>query len=486
MNSNRNPLQLPEVLELVSQYIVDRKDLARCSLVNSLWHASFAHLFWAELRCAWCMESGLYKLMTLGSHKFDLVRTLNLNIKYIMGKPDIVVFPNLVTLALWNVDFPWHARFVADCFAKHQSVRILRISTCTWPKCLIPSSVVAQMDTMSSLSELHVSCATVDHSNARAFYQVCSRVKVLKLSYLTLRTTPKIVEAKEWRVRELTLFDVNTSHYNPSPEATELISSCLQLQSLDWQQQVEYDRYHRPSPTSPVFLQLATAGTWPLLSRLVLPRSGLPDRHWATILNPVKRVRVIDAKGTAFGALSFNALRPHLGTLEELDLSGTKVTSSIMVEILCSCSRLGVLRGVPVLAKDVISDERPWVCHMIEDLQLTVDLKPSPGPTTSDGLEMEGITVPVYAKISQLQQLRILSLGWLLPTGTSGCDLNKGFDQLKTLSLMEKLVALHQEIGQDNIMWMAEHWKNLKVLLNNESKRLSLMQDMRDDYMNYP
>ncbi|KAG0202608.1 hypothetical protein BGX28_004924 [Mortierella sp. GBA30] len=428
MDTNRNPIQLPEVLALIAQHLVDRKDLARCTLVSSLWRACFEPFFWAEIKCTWCMECGLYSLMQLGSHKFGFVRSLDLNIKYILGRPDIAVFPNLETLALRNISFGYHKIFVVDCLRKHQSIRHLRLGSVH--RYSVLPEVIAQLDKMPSLNELQVSGGIIEQSDAAAFYRVCSRVQVLKLSYLILRTTPTLAEAKEWRVRELTLLEVVVCNF-PLHKVTDLIGSCLELQCLDWRQQGLRSR-SSDSPL-PEFLRLATVGTWPLLNRLVLSLSGVLDRHWATILNPLKQLKMINAQGSAFGGLSFNALRPHLGTLEELDLSCTEVTSRAMVEILCSCSRLRVLKGVPLLAKDVISDKRPWACHMIEELHLAIDISPCPGSSTPDGSENECLTLLIYEKLSQLQQLRILALRWLHPEDTPACHLNKGFYQLKTL-----------------------------------------------------
>lgn len=483
METKRNPLKLPEVLDHIGHYLVDRKDLARCTLVCNLWHASFERLFWAEVRCTWCMTSGLYSLMQLGSHKFGFVKALDLDIKYIIGKPDIAVFPNLGSLALRNVEFPSHGRFVADCLCKHQSVRVLRLSA--WSRygygmCSVPSPVIAQLDKLSCLNELHVSGARIEQPDTLDFYRVCSRVQVLKISHLSLQMSPTLVEAKEWRVRELTLLEVNC-HGSSSLEVTDLIASCLKLQHLDWQRQSRYlDQrqqshlhWHKDRVSLSEFLRLAAEGTWPFLSGLVLSFPGILDRHWAIILNTMKQVKVIKAQETAFGGLSFNALRPHLGMLAELDLSFTEVTSSMMMEILCSCLQLRVLRGAPVLAKDMMSDERPWACSMIEELRLNVRLEPCPGSHTPDGFEKERMMVLVYGKLSRLRQLRILSLALVCPTDTSACQMIKGLDQLKTLRFLESLEAFGQEIGLDEVMWMVSHWKNLRVLkTSNDYKKL--------------
>src|SRR5690554_5614054 len=45
MGQNRSPFNLPEIATLVAQHL-EKKDLARCILVNKTWHALFVPFLW--------------------------------------------------------------------------------------------------------------------------------------------------------------------------------------------------------------------------------------------------------------------------------------------------------------------------------------------------------------------------------------------------------------------------------------------------------
>ncbi|KAG0358690.1 hypothetical protein BGZ54_010316 [Gamsiella multidivaricata] len=110
------------------------------------------------------------------------------------------------------------------------------------------------------------------------------------------------------------------------------------LETLEW---FPGSRGHFEDPV-PELVEMFKAGTWLKLERFGVDRHYLKfsDTDIASILAAMPRVVAFSVSSTVCGPLSFQHLRIHFSTLQEIHMDFSQATKAMLLEILNSCPSL--------------------------------------------------------------------------------------------------------------------------------------------------
>lgn len=160
------------------------------------------------------------------------------------------------------------------------------------------------------------------------------------------------------------------------------------------------------------------------------------------------------------GMRLFDVLRPQFGHLRVLSLEyTTSITSAMVQGTMSSCPLLSNFSGPTIDAIDIVQGQ-PWVCLRLQFLDLRFRFDPS----TID--RVQPLVFDQLARLTRLEELFVNE--WHAaprPKFQETFDLRlvHGLGKLSTLRLLQ---AIHinntvQQIGEEELEWMVEHWKSL-------------------------
>jgi hypothetical protein len=250
----------------------------------------------------------------------------------------------------------------------------------------------------------------------------------------------------------------------------EFFKSCRSLTKLCWN--VSTDTF--PLNT---LLQLLEQEVWPDLEDLYMGTLNASDESLATVLGRLPALKHFGLGSGDFGPLCFNQLRRHFfGFLKSLDLRGCRDFTGLMaLEVLANCHHLEQFKAVFIFLKDLQSASRPWVCERLRHLAVCFARECDDGPLDALFFEhlsrlrcLETIDVRRPYVNPKAQRIMPLPLRWKLESGLA---------QLATLKNLKSLnfEGIPQELCQEDLEWMVNHWPLLGRLLG------SLVKDWVDD-----
>ncbi|KAF9354280.1 hypothetical protein BGX26_007910 [Mortierella sp. AD094] len=271
-----------------------------------------------------------------------------------------------------------------------------------------------------------------------------------------------------------------------------LMEQCPQLEHLDFGTHIRF--YALPD------LDKRLSSTiWPNLNSMSF--SGyISDERIASIFlsmnqqrgnnsqnqSPKRLLTTLEVDCEKFGHMAFNALQSHghFDTLEVLDLS-SKTRGIDILTVLTSCPRLKSIAVPRIHAADIAkSRNRQWVCHGLQrwDVSIEADLNQwTPSTELSQSLdidpptecEMQDASLEQLGRFSQLQFLGLA--GSRYPEHAKGISLtlDKGLGRLSTLKQLEEISFAGVCPKEEDIKWMAIHWRHLKKL-SSGNKTLAL------------
>ncbi|KAI1314552.1 hypothetical protein EDD11_001981 [Mortierella claussenii] len=222
------------------------------------------------------------------------------------------------------------------------------------------------------------------------------------------------------------------------------------------------------------FSVLVNAHTWPDLQDLDIANASATEQQWSTIIRGMKQVRKWIVPQTSWKPLVLAAFRPHFAGLQKLDISlhGMKFTL-YLPELLGACPQLEYLCAHRVSACDIVNGP-PWACNAsLKHLELHFDI---PQYMTTE--EIRNVEQEVFGRLSRLKNLRVLDVGskdvWYIVTERGILDFRLdfrlergGLTQLKTLTKLRQLGVGYlgsQRMGEQEVRWMLEHWKDLEIV----------------------
>ncbi|KAG0267718.1 hypothetical protein BG011_000030 [Mortierella polycephala] len=330
MGQNRSPLNLPEIATLVAQHL-EKKDLAGCILVNKTWHALFVPFLWETITLKDSRYYG-FAIPEIVLQRRAYVRSLVYNVN--STEPQVIEalqFPNLKSLIIHT--FARELEGIAiKLLSQNPTIDWINIHS---RYCILSTEFWTQLLNFQGLKTLMIDAIQVQKSSGPQFYSVCSHVSSLHLRCRYLPWMRSWSSLPRFAIRKLVLLGCGWS----MNEHIELIAQCHDLEELRWIE--SHTRGSGGSVPWNTIQRLASAGTWPRLERLHLPAACIPDMELATILESMASVVELGVDSTNFGQHSFEALRPHLSTIEKLDLRGCRgLTPDIMTEILYTAVKM--------------------------------------------------------------------------------------------------------------------------------------------------
>ncbi|KAF9349384.1 hypothetical protein BGX34_001833 [Mortierella sp. NVP85] len=466
-----NPIEIPELANLVASYL-EFKDFARCVLVSKSWWGMLLPHQWRVI------SVGLVRLETLGSldelrwqgphldqlyrHR-HLIRTLVLTDSAGLDKFD---YPNLTRL---RIDLsPCQERRISLDFTK----------ACPSLVHLVLVNVVIASGTWMALSKhllikkLHLRGLAVEAVDTPVFWKACVKLESLTLERLHIKGGGIPKDMVFDRLRNL---DMEGNYGMDYAENMNLVLQSPMLQSLKWEEYlsrgVETPLTRRPNQSNYcklyidldihdadlAFMLLGTGGELGTIVDLRLGYSCYPKTQ------------------------ALKALGLHFGTLVRVDLSRCFwVSGSTVLDILCSCPMLEVFHANSVFVMD-IAEREPWICQQLRDLKICIQV-----------VEAErDLQQLVFERLSTLVRLEMLEMR--VPEGPSGgkdvlafrldCGLRQlaSLQQLTTLSFDQwnREDIYMPQIEKDEVSWMLNNWKNLKIVAGRLNKNLELDASLR-------
>ncbi|KAI8346948.1 hypothetical protein B0O80DRAFT_221270 [Mortierella sp. GBAus27b] len=447
----RNCLEDFTIKTLIAEYL-SKNDLIRCIRVNLAWNTAFLPLIWNSMRFQ--LDRSRPPFDVLQRHS-DLVERLYID-RFLGAKFDTIVFPNLHTMEIHNVDTQQLASISIACSLNPTIAHlVLNNTSLSWSEAL-------EQPRLNSLE-----IQSWDFEVNGDFWTLCTRLERLLIRYL--HRAPDNVAFPEMKHLEI------TGDGGLKPSVVRFASQCRNLGAL-------------LLPAGPnsgtdivhTFVHHATTGTWPKLQRLRLSLPGVSDMSIGEVLRSMQECLEWNVGKSSFGPASFMALRDHFWSIRFLNLKQcSNVTSEMIQEILSSCPHLTVFKGDQVESKHIVSGQ-PWVCQFMTELDIYVNMASG----TNCG---ESVQWRVFAQLSMLYSLRTLRVGFagdvesFPPSGLDfrlcmGLDLLRSLTRLRTLSL----VGTRQSMGVEEVNWMLRHWRNMEyisgALDSNESQHNNLAE----------
>ncbi|KAF9936212.1 hypothetical protein BGZ65_002667, partial [Modicella reniformis] len=301
-------------------------------------------------------------------------------------------------------------------------------------------------------------------SDFDTFWQLCTHLERLEMSYPKLTDPGNMLSMEFPSIKEFKLRYVD---YEVEIFFLKFMQRCPSLTSLwvvDDMGTLEFFS---------LFSELVAAKTWPHLHSITIASYRITGDNLLKIIGSMQQITAldIDCDEPNFFASSFmELLRPHFSNIRVLHLrTNVHTTIPIAQEILTSCPLLEQLTAPPIDAS-VVAEGNPWVCMRLQELRLMVVYK---------GLTLAHLQPLVF---DQLARLILLEVWWTYAHRRDkvlDLTLENGLGKLSTLRSLRYINFKNssQEMGQQEIDWIFEHWTNLERVVGALNKR-NIILDM--------
>ncbi|KAK3844296.1 MAG: hypothetical protein J3R72DRAFT_488714 [Linnemannia gamsii] len=460
-----------ELLQFIGQLINTSADIKNLVLTCHFCHHYFRHLLWKRVTIR--TDTPPVILNTLRAHARFV---LSLRFEGAVNKEFYSIsFPVLVS---FQHTFPerdsqskYVDSYIPDFFKRNSSIQDLVLTTHGVPTGqqfwdAIYASFIKPRRLQIDGPRLGVQ---VILGGGPAFWRACSRFEEVVYRGKDQADSAGLGDIDFSRLRRLeytpTEFPLHT------PAFWRRICSCHNLTKLHW------------GGTIPI-QQVALAAKhpiWPSLEDLRLGATIGSDQDLAAVifhhLPPLKHLNL--ASG-AFGPVCFGILRErHFGTLTSLTAPEFGVLSSGMaLDLLQHCSHLEVLQTNHICMRDVRSNPQPWACRGLKHLQVTFD---------SDPYSPEADTI-LFEQLSRLTSLEEINISRYSLSPFRGpivepspqWRLDSGLALLFTLTRLEAfwLNDADQDLREEDVEWMLNHWKALRKMSGDFSKETRVQRQL--------
>ncbi|KAF9355449.1 hypothetical protein BGX34_010481 [Mortierella sp. NVP85] len=316
------------------------------------------------------------------------------------------------------------------------------------------------LSTHHHIRSMRLWCIEVGTDDTPRLWDVCKRLESLELSRVTIEGGGVSKDAVFDRLRELIIWEVSELDVRSQ---MDLIIQCPMLECLEW----DFDGWMSLSGSR--LINHPLQNHWPYLNKLHI-NCNLLDLEMALILQSVGtgHGNIVDLQigSCQLETQASKALGLHFNTLVRVDFARFHhASSSIILDILCSCPRLEVLRAKNVSAKD-IAEHGPWVCQHLRELEICFHV----GDSDQD------LQPLIFKRLSTLVRLKHLKLNSFLRSVITDSvlefRLECGMGQLSTLQQLASLAfGVHSrnmryfpQLGMDEATWIMDNWKNLKLI----------------------
>ncbi|KAF9425488.1 hypothetical protein BGZ76_003209 [Entomortierella beljakovae] len=461
---SREPLELPEIVETVAQYL-SQDDKRNCMCVNKTWREIYLPLFWSDIQIV--TPSGTVKSLVLPKrvllHRHYIQ---HLSLDYCNLRDYTVIFPNLKSLILkCNIMMKNDDDNEGDLIKMillNKSVTRLWIHSTNMESNRQLWMAIARLP---QLKDLHLPIVRLTTSeDAQLFCKACGNLERLHIvnycyflnikSYAHIYThTDAETETEspcELRFPKIKYLDLTGASglgyrmiidiYRHSPELRELI----------W-----------PWCVDTLLEECFENKTWPNLKSLTLSQCD----DYESLVSIIKDSAPLERLDISSGNLRptfYDSLEYHYGTLVELKLHCFKFPSLYTPpEVLSLTPNLKVLKCGRMKAEEVV-ESKPWVCLQLEVMCIGFMFDP-----TSESLQPQ-----IFERISGLHRLRYLRITECgkphIFTCRVGLDfrLRYGLWKLSTLKNLQTLNIQNtqQKMMQEDVEWIGKNLTRLAVI----------------------
>lgn len=452
---SRNPLDIPEITSTVGLYL-EGGDLASCVQVSRIWRDMFLSHRWRTVRVGINPEKRHIEFLGPNPEALYVHRHLiqDLTLFGQVAVPDEYEYPNLRHL---QVD-------MGDNMDSNESISM--DLTMTFPHLVklgldyvqTGSAFWEALSAHQHIRSMRLWCIRVEFVDTPRFWDVCRKLESLELSRVEIEGEGISKDVVFDRLRELVMWDISGLEERGQ---LDLIVQSPMLESLEWWLGSLMDSELKLTD------QPLRNNHWPHLNKLHI-NCDLQDTDVASILQSVGNGHgnIVDLRLGYLGEEGSRVLRSHYSALVKVDFASFhSASSSLILEILCCCPRLEILRAKDVLAK-VIAEHRPWVCQQLRELEICFRV----GDSDRDLQSL------IFERLSTLVRLEHLTMNSFLRSniadGVLEFRLEYGLRQLASLQQLTWLVfgirsrnaPYFPQLGMDEAAWIVDNWKNLKQM----------------------
>ncbi|KAF9967055.1 hypothetical protein BGZ70_000290 [Mortierella alpina] len=495
------PYLPPEILMLIAQH-QSMADMVSCLQVCSAWHSAMIYKIWRQVHF-WESEPEppliINPTMDALQHHQHFIRHLRVPESFAndyCSRLQPFLFVNVESLEI----LCWSEALSAAHFTLTRELEVLPSLETIHLDSVDPtvvSWVLRSISALPKLTAIIIKNTVIGRQSALNLWRVLPQLKMLILEEVlftdmtavkeTMATTPLICP----HLRILWL-DLRDTDLDPFDQA-DLVLACPALGELKWYSLSVH--YYQFTSAFIRFNQALKEGRFPDLS-IFRCRGDCLDTQIATVLQSMRLVVELRSQANDFGPESFLALRPHFSRLAFLDVQNCEDMTSTMVQtVLCSCPVLESLLVDWMWATDAIQEEeeeeeeeeyeveddddddggeevrrrkkkstkKAWVCgSTLRHLCLSFRFRE--GETN--------LQPKVYESLAQLTGLEgfMMAKRYRELEGEQGLLLllEHGLEKLTTWKILRYVNFIHdplQVLGETELAWMLEHWKDLNVVI---------------------
>ncbi|KAG0237386.1 hypothetical protein BGX31_003616 [Mortierella sp. GBA43] len=510
-----HPLGIPEVLEQVVKYL-SRRDITGCLCVSKAFYTIALASLWSSIELSSYHQKDIplrYPLgLPLHKHKHH-IQTLTFNNDYPLPYLTLQGCSRLqsvkINTARLDYDF---SQAVADDYqdrvlygfaglvqAHASTLREVKIQLSPRHMSVPPKDIWSALLACQHLSSLDLSYIRISDDAVPLFLRVLIKPRILTLTCVKLDDLP--ADMTDFVFTGPRRLSIVKHSYGcqmrgmPSRIQATLVRQCRNVESLQW-------RGYCPTfgsesnPEATVFFNALSMDPWPLsnLHTLELMLIPMKDEDLATVLKQMHRLRHLNAHGTRFGNLSFQAIimdrsnfsqsgresssSPYgnrlCDSIELLKITQCQgVTGNMIQVILANCPRLTHFYADKLTMTEIVSGKE-WICVGLKELDIYLDADVRDNfyhrdvtlvPDAVTELQRES-----YGRLAVLTGLERLHLTNDYTSSTErrtlDLTLNAGLDLLAGLTNLKEITFRsdsHQQIGLEEAVWIKRHWPKLEV-----------------------
>ncbi|GJJ76131.1 hypothetical protein EMPS_08490 [Entomortierella parvispora] len=370
----RNPLHVPEILNMVASHIHNSSGkgrtsaLASCLQVSWSFYWVFAPRLWAEITLLnpFSYPSG----SLLANARFvQSLRLLSAPWRRLLK----IQFPHLTSLEFEGLT--WMEGSSRALIRKHSATLKMLDLGCGPPAEWNPEA--EQPSTLDTLPELPTlqnlkifDAALVGAERTTAFWTLCgSQLLELTFMYGWIFGTPSQLEsASTTRLRKVHLRNMCLDQESLD-QLVRILTQSPDLEELTWDQDGVDNLLSSLVSLIKKISKTEVPPLWPHLKKLKFVETAHPlgDQIMGKALGCLSfNLQVFSIHCPTFGAHSARALLAiHSGTLTHLCFDECSAfTSAMLNDCLCSCERLVSVQADGILASDIVQvTTRPWLCQ---------------------------------------------------------------------------------------------------------------------------
>ncbi|KAG0086521.1 hypothetical protein BGZ93_011456 [Podila epicladia] len=460
---------IPEIWLHIAEWL-DIKQFRKCVLVTKAWNTTFTPYLWRNF----ALRNHSITAPTLATVKKNALSVRCLNTANLPRKLLDIEFQHLQQLTIGrNLHKSQRGADWESIYGLlRRSASTLRSVTVVIRNDPVPSTFWYILQSCPMLEKLLLDRCVIDLTAAPAFLDVCTRVKTIQLSKISLQTKTANSENSTLATNPFASAIILRKLQDKSALKlfVPFLFGCPNLKRMELSCTEKYIPTTIPNPHEIAILPR------PYLTQIYLENVSISEVSMTTLLDsiPLMVLRELYLSTNGLGLKALTSLRRHCQSIEHLHIQQCPTwTSQQFIRILTSFPRLLTVKAPYICARDVAACLDPWVCTDLYKFCAYVDTSHS--PTTKDALqaslEMQHNERVMFGALGRLIKLRTLDISLIfgynvaVSNGRHPLDLqlSSGLDALAELNELRVLDCreTNQVMSAEDIAWIGKHWPKL-------------------------